>query len=67
MDEETEFEPEQLIDNPFYFNITIETAQIPDNFQQIYVEYSLKNNDYNLENYQTEEVLFISILDQRKN
>ncbi len=44
MDEEEEFEPEYLLDNPFFFNMIIDQAKIPDNFQNVFVEYALKKN-----------------------
>lgn len=41
-DEEVEFEPEDLLDKPFYFLIIIESAKIPLNYEKVFIEYSLK-------------------------
>lgn len=52
-DDENEFQPEELMDKPFYYNVVIEEAQIPDNFKNIYVEYSVKIDEKKSETFQT--------------
>ena len=33
-----------MLDNPFQFNMVIDEAKIPDNFQNVFVEYALKTS-----------------------
>lgn len=33
------------MDKPFYYNVVIEEATIPDNFENIYVEYGVKKDE----------------------
>lgn len=56
MDEEEQFEPEYLLDNPFFFNMIIEKAKIPENFQNIFVEYAIKKNLISTDVYKTDVV-----------
>ena len=46
MDEEEDFEPEYLLDNPFHFNMVIEEAKVPDNFENVFVEYAIKVSEF---------------------
>lgn len=46
-EEELEFEPEELMDKPFYYSVVIESAMVPDNYQNFYVEYSTKTDEKN--------------------
>ena len=66
-DEEAQFEPEELMDKPFYYNVVIEEATIPDNFQNIYVEYSVKIDEKKSETFQTNIVNCRFITGGRKN
>ena len=58
-DEQIQFEPEELIDKPFYYNIIIQNATIPDNYENIYVDYSVKIDDKKSETFKTKEVNLI--------
>ena len=54
MDEEEDFEPEYLLDNPFHFNMIIEEAKVPDNFENIFVEYAIKVSEFKTEVFKTD-------------
>lgn len=56
MDEEEDCEPEDLIDKPFYFNVLIESAKIPENYENVFVEYSLRLNNNDNVTFKTEEL-----------
>ena len=56
VDEEEDCEPEDLIGKPFYFNVVITSAKIPDNYENIFVEYSLRLNGSDLSVFKTEQV-----------
>jgi hypothetical protein len=55
-EDEDEFEPELLMDKPFYYNVVIESATIPDSYKNIYVEYSVKTNEKQSQTFRTDEV-----------
>ena len=55
-DEEIQFEPEELMEKPFYYNVIIEEAIIPDNYKNIFVEYSVKVDEKKSEIFRTDEV-----------
>lgn len=42
---------------PFYYNVEIQEAQIPDNYSNIYVEYSVKTDLVTSETFKTETVI----------
>jgi hypothetical protein len=56
MDDEVEFEPEELLDKAFYFNLIIEEAKIPANYENVFVEYSLRVSEFKNESFKTNEV-----------
>ena len=56
-DEEIEFQPEQLMNKPFYYNVVIEEASIPDNYENIYVQYSVKIDEKKTETFTTNIVV----------
>lgn len=53
---EQDIEPEHLIGNPFNFTVEIKRADIPEGFQNIYVEYALKLKDDSKQVFRTEVV-----------
>ena len=44
------------MDKPFYYNVVIEEADIPDNYESIYVEYGVKIDEKNSETFKTQIV-----------
>ena len=58
MDDEVQFEPEELLGKPFFFNLMIEEAKIPPNFESVFVEYALKVNEFNTDIFKTPSVIF---------
>ena len=44
------------MEKPFYYNVIIEEAIIPDNYKNIFVEYSVKVDEKKSEIFRTDEV-----------
>lgn len=42
------------MDKPFYYNVVIESATIPDNYENIYVEYSVKTDEKKSQTFKTQ-------------
>ena len=57
MDEDVEFEPEELIDKPFFFNLFIQQAKIPENYENIFVEYTLKTDEFKSDTFKTDQMV----------
>ena len=49
------------MDKPFYYNVVIEEATIPENYQNIYVEYAVKSDDKNSATFKTQIVLLVRL------
>lgn len=41
---------------PFYFNLIIEEAKIPPNFENVFVEYGMKVDEFNSQAFRTPEI-----------
>ena len=44
------------MEKPFFYNVIIEEAMIPDNYKNIFVEYAVKVDEKKSETFRTEEV-----------
>lgn len=56
-----------MLGKPFYFNLMIEEAKIPPNFEGVFVEYAMKVDEFNVEAFKTPHVTILTNLDRRKD